>query len=57
MAKIIQGQLSAKGKKFGIVVSRFNEFITSRLLEGALDCIQRYGEDPWCRVNGDCDNL
>ena len=45
MAKIIQGQLSAKGKKFGLVVSRFNEFITSRLVEGALDCIQRHGGD------------
>ena len=45
MAKIIQGQLSAKGKKFGIVVSRFNEFITSRLVDGALDCIQRHGGD------------
>ena len=46
MAKIIQGQLTAKGKKFGIVVSRFNELITSRLLEGALDCIRRHeGKD------------
>lgn len=42
MAKIIQGQLSAKGKKFGIVISRFNELITSKLLDGALDCIQRH---------------
>jgi 6,7-dimethyl-8-ribityllumazine synthase len=42
MVKIIQGQLSAKGKKFGIVISRFNELITSKLLDGALDCIQRH---------------
>jgi len=43
MRNIIQGQLNAKGKKFGIVVSRFNEFITKRLLDGALDCIYRHG--------------
>lgn len=43
MPNIIQGQLNAEGKRFGILVSRFNEFITKRLLEGALDCIQRHG--------------
>ena len=43
MAHIIQGQLNAEGKRFGILVSRFNEFITKRLLDGALDCIQRHG--------------
>ncbi|MFC1568643.1 6,7-dimethyl-8-ribityllumazine synthase [bacterium] len=43
MANIIQGQLEAKGKKFGLIVSRFNEFITQRLLDGALDCIYRHG--------------
>lgn len=43
MAKIIQGQLNAEGKRFGILVSRFNEFITKRLLEGAVDCIDRHG--------------
>lgn len=45
MAQTIQGHLNAKGKKFGLLVSRFNEFITSRLLEGALDCIERHGGD------------
>lgn len=40
--KIKEGILDAKGKKFGIVVSRFNEFITKRLLEGAIDCIVRH---------------
>lgn len=45
MANIIQGQLSAKGKKIGVVISRFNEFITGRLLEGAYDCIQRHDGD------------
>ena len=43
MAKTIHGQLTAKGKKFGILVSRFNEFITNRLLDGAIDCINRHG--------------
>lgn len=43
MTKTIEGQLNAKGKKFGIVVSRFNELITKKLLEGSLDCITRHG--------------
>jgi len=41
--KVFQGQLSAKGLRFALVVSRFNEFITSRLLEGALDALLRHG--------------
>ncbi|HNS33088.1 MAG TPA: 6,7-dimethyl-8-ribityllumazine synthase [bacterium] len=36
------GMLDAKNKKFGIIISRFNEFISSNLLEGALDCIKRH---------------
>ncbi len=43
MSKIIQGDLTAKGLKFGIVAARFNDFITSRLVEGALDGLQRHG--------------
>ena len=43
MANTIQGQLDAKGKRFGIVIRRFNELITKRLLDGALDCIHRHG--------------
>jgi len=43
MAKIIQGDLAAKGLKFGIVAARFNDFITGRLLDGALDGLQRHG--------------
>jgi len=39
--KEYSGQLIAKGFKFAVVVSRFNEFITSRLLEGAIDAIVR----------------
>ncbi len=43
MPKIIEAKLLAEGKKFGIVVSRFNDFITERLLEGALDGLLRSG--------------
>ena len=43
MPKVYEGQLIAKGKKFGIVASRFNEFITNKLLEGALDALKRHG--------------
>jgi 6,7-dimethyl-8-ribityllumazine synthase len=43
MHKIIQGDLAAKGLKFGIVAARFNDFITSRLVEGAVDALQRHG--------------
>jgi 6,7-dimethyl-8-ribityllumazine synthase len=39
----IEGQLSAKGLHFGIVVSRFNSFITDRLLGGCLDALRRLG--------------
>ncbi len=45
MPKIIEGQLSAKGLKLAIVAARFNDFITSRLIEGALDAIARNGGD------------
>ena len=43
MVKTIQGQMIAKGKKFGIIASRFNDFITNRLLEGCLDTLLRHG--------------
>ncbi|MBI5182403.1 MAG: 6,7-dimethyl-8-ribityllumazine synthase [Nitrospirae bacterium] len=43
MPKVIEGSLSAKGLKFGIIVARFNDFITNRLLEGALDVLNRSG--------------
>ncbi len=43
--KVIEGQLSAKGLKFGIIVGRFNEFISSKLLGGALDALKRSGAD------------
>ena len=41
--KIIEGELQAKGLKFGIIMSRFNDFITTRLLEGAQDALLRHG--------------
>jgi 6,7-dimethyl-8-ribityllumazine synthase len=40
-----EGKLIAKGLKFGIVVSRFNELVTSKLLDGALDCLKRHDAD------------
>jgi 6,7-dimethyl-8-ribityllumazine synthase len=43
MVKILEGELIAKGKKFGIVVSRFNDFITKKLLEACLDTLTRHG--------------
>jgi len=43
MANFIEGNLKADGKKFGIVVARFNSFLSERLLEGALDTLQRSG--------------
>jgi 6,7-dimethyl-8-ribityllumazine synthase len=43
MAKTLEAHLSAKGKKFAIVVSRFNDFITDKLLSGALDALVRSG--------------
>ena len=41
--KIFEGNLSAEGKRFGIVASRFNEFLTKNLLDGAIDCLKRHG--------------
>ncbi len=43
--KIYEGKLSAEKLKFGIVVGRFNEFIGSKLLSGALDCLKRHGAE------------
>jgi len=43
MVNIIEGHLSAAPYKFGIVISRFNEFITKRLLDSAIDCLLRHG--------------
>ncbi len=43
MPKTIQGTMVATGKKFAIVASRFNEFITSKLIDGAVDVLVRHG--------------
>ncbi len=43
LGKVYEGDLVATGLRFGIVCSRFNEFFTSKLLDGAVDCITRHG--------------
>lgn len=54
MPHIIEGSLSADEAQFAVVVSRFNSFITEKLLEGALDALRRHGADvdqvtvAWC---------
>jgi 6,7-dimethyl-8-ribityllumazine synthase len=44
--KVVEGKLEADGLRFGLVVSRFNEALTSRLEAGAIDCLVRHGADP-----------
>jgi 6,7-dimethyl-8-ribityllumazine synthase len=46
MSKVFEGQLTAAGLRFAIVVGRFNSFITERLLAGAEDALTRTGADP-----------
>ena len=43
MPKIFEGKISAEGFNFAIIVSRFNDFISSKLVEGALDALKRHG--------------
>lgn len=51
MPKTIEGKLIAKGLRFGIILSRFNSFVSDRLLEGALDALRRSGaEEADCSV-------
>jgi len=45
MAKIVEGNLIAKGKRFGIVASRFNDFITKELISGCIDTLVRHGAE------------
>jgi 6,7-dimethyl-8-ribityllumazine synthase len=45
MPRYFEGKLDAKGQKIGIIVSRFNSFISERLLEGAVDALVRHGAD------------
>ncbi len=42
---VFEGKLTAEGKRFGIVVSRFNELLTRNLLDGAVDCLVRHGAE------------
>ncbi len=44
--RVIEGSLDAKGARFAILTSRFNSFITDRLLAGAVDTLRRLGADP-----------
>jgi 6,7-dimethyl-8-ribityllumazine synthase len=46
MPKVFEGQLTAAGLRFAIIVSRFNSFVTERLLAGAMDALTRTGADP-----------
>lgn len=43
MPEIIEGRISAEGFRFAILVSRFNDFISSKLVEGAMDALKRHG--------------
>ena len=45
MAKVFEGKLIGDNQRFGIIVSRFNEFITNKLLSGCLDTLTRHGVD------------
>jgi 6,7-dimethyl-8-ribityllumazine synthase len=49
MSTVMEGQLNASGRRFGIVVSRFNDLIGKKLLEGATDCLLRH--------NGSAENI
>jgi 6,7-dimethyl-8-ribityllumazine synthase len=56
MERIFEGRLIASGKKFGIVVSRYNDFITNKLLEGCIDTLKRHDAEEKniavCKVPG-----
>lgn len=45
MPKTVEGKIVAKGMRFGVIASRFNDFICGRLIEGALDALVRAGAD------------
>jgi 6,7-dimethyl-8-ribityllumazine synthase len=52
MGKKFEGALDGEGRKFALIIGRFNEFVTSRLRDGALDCLARHGVSP-----GDIDEV
>jgi 6,7-dimethyl-8-ribityllumazine synthase len=43
MPRTLEGKISAEGYRFGLIVSRFNDFISSKLVEGAVDALKRHG--------------
>ncbi len=43
--RVLEGKLNASDKRFGLVVSRFNEFLTDKLVSGAIDCLSRHGAE------------
>jgi len=45
MPRIFEGNINGKGFKFALIVSRFNDFITSKLVEGAMDALRRHGTE------------
>ena len=45
MGRIFEGKFDARGKKIALVASRFNDFFTRELVDGALDCLRRHGVD------------
>jgi 6,7-dimethyl-8-ribityllumazine synthase len=45
MPKVLEGKLSAAGLRFAVIVSRFNDFISSRLVDGAVDALVRHGAE------------
>jgi len=45
MPRILEGRISAEGFRFAIIVSRFNDFVSSKLVEGAMDALIRHGVD------------
>ena len=51
MVNLIKADLIAKGKKFAIVISRFNEFISSNLLEGCIDTLTRHGAEESAQMD------
>ena len=56
MQKVIVGNLIAKGRKFGIVASRFNDFITKELVSGCSDTLVRHGAEEKDLTVADCLN-
>ncbi|NTV56848.1 MAG: 6,7-dimethyl-8-ribityllumazine synthase, partial [Deltaproteobacteria bacterium] len=43
MPRTLEGKISAEGYRFGLIVSRYNDFISSKLVEGAVDALKRHG--------------